>query len=174
MSTETEVLRPESLELSRPTWLDDRRLMIQYSGDPAWHKRLIVQRITGQEFIIVTPDHDVYIEAPPINGSVSAYLEPASGGRPSSVPAADELYLFETPPTPVEKAEHLEQSEWTFDNVKTVLMHRAQVLGLPGALPAPPAGLPAPVPRGGVPGSRPPHCTSHRASSLRSARLGLQ
>ena len=104
MSTETEVLRPDSLELSRPTGLDDRRFMIQYSGDPAWHERLIVRRITDQEFIIAAPDHDVYIESFPMDGSVSAYLAPAGGRRPTSVPAADELYLFETPPTPVERA----------------------------------------------------------------------
>ena len=91
MSIETEVLRPESLKLSRPTWLDDRRFMIRYSGDPAWHERLNVRRITGQEFIIVTPDHDVYIEALPMDVNVAAHPEPAGRGRPSSVPAADEL-----------------------------------------------------------------------------------
>ena len=71
-----------------------------------------MRRITGQEFIIVTLDHDVYTEVLPVDGIVSAYLEPPGGGKPSSVPAADEA-----PPTPLEKAEHTEQSEWIFDIV---------------------------------------------------------
>ena len=105
------ILRPAALERSRPAWVEGRRFLIQYDGDNLWHERLIVRRLTGQEFIIGSPDLDVYTEILPSDGPDVVYLQPEGGGRPSGVPRDDELYTFATPPSGQEKAEMEEAVE---------------------------------------------------------------
>ena len=66
----------------------------------------------------------------------------------------DELYLFDHPPTGIEKATAIELGEALYDGISNVLLHRAQIFG-PPRLAVPESVLPDPPE--GSPGSRPPH-----------------
>ena len=70
MTTEAQILRPDVLEDSRPAWTDNRRFLTQYRGEDLWHERLIVRRVTGQEFSVATPDGDVYLETIRLDGGI--------------------------------------------------------------------------------------------------------
>ena len=91
-----------------------------------------MRRLTGQEFIIGSPDLDVYTEILPSDGPDVVYLQPEGGGRPSGVPRDDELYTFATPPSGREKAEMEEAGEFLFGEISKVLLHRGALFGPPG------------------------------------------
>ena len=170
-------MRPDALALSRPTWIDDRRYLIRYDGDDSWHERLILRRVSGQEFVIATPEHDVYVEALATEPDLvyeAAYLQPVGGGRPTSIPRGDPLHTFAKVPSPVQRANLIESAESIADGIKTVLMHRSKVLGIHYGR-APPAAATLPVkaphvPAGAAP-NRPPHRVNQKSPPIDDSQV---
>jgi hypothetical protein len=60
----------------------------RYIGDNQWHERCVLSWVTGSEFVIATPDLDLYIEQLDLaNDDLDAVRFPADGAAPIGVPA---------------------------------------------------------------------------------------
>ena len=110
----------------------------------------------------MTPDRDVFLEVLALDDQgdfEAAYLQPPGGGRPSSIPPEDTLYMFSRKPTAVQLADFHERANELFKVVRAVLVHRHRVLPA-----GPAASRPTPVPPAGTPGLKPPHCLSSKTA----------
>ncbi|CAE7443371.1 unnamed protein product [Symbiodinium sp. CCMP2592] len=80
--------------------LVNRRALLLYDvpGPTLWHERLLLQRLDGEEFAVLTPDGDVYIEQLSLQNEdlVGLRLLPRGGAMPVGVRAAnlDRLPVF--------------------------------------------------------------------------------
>ena len=69
---------------------------VEYQGYPGVvHARLVIEQVSGTEWVIATPDNDVYVEdLQPQNPDFSQFFHVPNGGLPPGVPRAH-IYSFQ-------------------------------------------------------------------------------
>ena len=66
-----------------------RVVLVRYDGDPTWHERLVLAHVDQSEFVICTPDFDLYLEQLDLrNDMLTGLRQYGPGGQlPAGVPA---------------------------------------------------------------------------------------
>lgn len=135
--------------------LSDRLALVEYDvpGPRVIHERWILDHIENEDYIIVTPDADIYAETMSVQNQDfrSFRLRPAPGRLPPGVVLAE---VYGLPAwTPAEKANFrvLATAEATAERGRRGLAAAAAAAG-PGAVAAAVAAVAAPAAAGGRPG----------------------
>jgi hypothetical protein len=111
-------------------------------GQGEWHQRLVLGHVQGTNYVVMTPDHDIFVEQlDASNPDLEGFrVQAIGGGHPVGIPPA-QVYAF-GPLTAEERSQILSEG-------RDIVDQERGALGLP-ALPVPAAA------EGGPPGVPPP------------------
>ncbi|CAE7463997.1 unnamed protein product [Symbiodinium sp. CCMP2592] len=108
---------------------------LRYHGDPGViHTRLLVDQVQGDEWVIVTPDHDIYVEEPARHNPDIQYMWHSPDGTLARGVPANQVYGF-APMTAAQYAAVMRAGRLEFDAEMTRrgLGAAAVAAGAPGA-----------------------------------------
>jgi hypothetical protein len=122
---------------------------VSYDGEDLWHQRLVLAWLAAGEYVVYTPDHDVFIEQ--LDAANPDLTGLRLGGAPGTVPyglAGANIYAFAHPPTGAVLAELIKEGSI---HAQTERLARGLVGGVVGAGPMgagalPPVVVPVPLP----------------------------